>query len=507
MARIFISYSRKDEVFARQLATSLTASGADVWIDLEDIPAGMKWSSAIQDGLDQGDLMVVIISPDSMTSRNVEDEWQYYLDNGKPVIPVLLEPAKIHFQLARIQYIDFHKQPYGRALNQLYTEFRRKGVPLELAPNVQEKAPVSHIPPTQPIQRPTLQPQQAAMSAARSPLQRSTTYIIGAGVLAALLIGLIIGLLTFQARSPQPTTTPTVAVVQPTSADVTAPPATATLRPTVAETAIAVYVPKPGIDEPITRNTNWTPVVERFNGVDMALVPIGCFTMGISDIQLNEAQAVCPLNANTCNDLLSDERPQAAVCFEKPFWIDITEVTNGLFGSQGKWEGANAPRTNVTWQQSLAHCEGRGEGVRLPTEAEWEYAARGPDGLSFPWGNIYNAASLNVCDSNCEFDWRDTSSSDGYAYPAPVGSFRDGVSYDLAGNVWEWTSTIYTAYPYNANDGRENRGDTASQRTLRGSSWNWIALDARTTARDNPIQESSDWYGFRCVRDYTGGDL
>ena len=83
MARLFISYSRNDEEFARQLATSLSEMGADVWIDIEDIPAGMKWSRAIQEGLDSGQLLIVIISPDSMDSRNVEDEWQYYLDNNK----------------------------------------------------------------------------------------------------------------------------------------------------------------------------------------------------------------------------------------------------------------------------------------------------------------------------------------------------------------------------------------------------------------------------------------
>jgi hypothetical protein len=75
MARIFLSYSRKDEPFARRLAAALSNMGADIWIDVEDIPAGMKWSSAIQQGLDEGDLLIVVITPDSMASRNVEDEW------------------------------------------------------------------------------------------------------------------------------------------------------------------------------------------------------------------------------------------------------------------------------------------------------------------------------------------------------------------------------------------------------------------------------------------------
>lgn len=130
MSRIFISYSREHEVFARRLATSLSNAGADIWIDVKDIPAGMKWSSAIQQGLDISQVMLVIVTPESMASRNVEDEWQYYLDEKKPVIPIMLQPAQIHFQLRRIQYIDFHLQDYISAFAQLLSEFERLGIPL-----------------------------------------------------------------------------------------------------------------------------------------------------------------------------------------------------------------------------------------------------------------------------------------------------------------------------------------------------------------------------------------
>lgn len=131
MARIFISYSRTDETFARRLAADLSNLGADVWIDVEDIPAGMNWSSAIQQGLDECEAMLVILSPDSMKSRNVENEWQYVLDHGYPIIPVLWRPTRVHFQLNRLQYIDFHEQEYDSALAQLHSELRRKGIALE----------------------------------------------------------------------------------------------------------------------------------------------------------------------------------------------------------------------------------------------------------------------------------------------------------------------------------------------------------------------------------------
>lgn len=118
--KIFISYSRQDEDFTRQLATRLSQQGADIWIDIEDIPPGVKWSTAVQEGLDTSTVMLLIVSPDSMASKNVTDEWQYYHEKDKPIIPVLCRATAInHFQLARIQYVDFATQTYGDAYRQL----------------------------------------------------------------------------------------------------------------------------------------------------------------------------------------------------------------------------------------------------------------------------------------------------------------------------------------------------------------------------------------------------
>ncbi|MBL8147573.1 MAG: TIR domain-containing protein [Anaerolineae bacterium] len=167
MPSVFISYSRKDERFARQLATALSNRGYDVWIDVEDIPAGMKWSSAIQQGLDSANVMVVVISPDSMVSTNVEDEWQYFLDQRKPVVPILLREAKVHFQLSRIQYIDFMRQPFEMAFTELAAEFAAK-----------QMTPGTPVPP----------PPAAASSLQRIP---NWTWAAGAVGLAALLLMLI----------------------------------------------------------------------------------------------------------------------------------------------------------------------------------------------------------------------------------------------------------------------------------------------------------------------------
>jgi hypothetical protein len=119
MLKVFISYSHADELFGRKLAASLSDAGAEVWIDLKDIPLGKKWSTAIQEGLDSCEVMLVIVSPDSMSSNNVEDEWQYYLDHQKQVIPILWRTTKMQFQLNRLQRVDFSKSDYASAVSEL----------------------------------------------------------------------------------------------------------------------------------------------------------------------------------------------------------------------------------------------------------------------------------------------------------------------------------------------------------------------------------------------------
>ena len=121
----------------------------------------------------------------------------------------------------------------------------------------------------------------------------------------------------------------------------------------------------------------------------------------------------------------------------------------------------------------------------------------------------YTAPIFNYCDLSCQYqDWRDNAHNDGYAVPAPVRSFSEGASwvgaFNMAGNVWEWTSTIYTSRP---GDGYEDPGNVNASRTLKGSSWNWIYQEARGAARSDYAYPSSDWYGFRCARDFQPNDL
>ena len=125
MTTVFISYSHADQPFATRLASALPALGIEPWIDQGGIHGGARWSSSIQNALDACDALILVLSPESMASGNVEDEWQYMLDKGKPVVPVLLTPTDVHFQLGRIQHIDFHGQPFETALPQLVEGVRQ----------------------------------------------------------------------------------------------------------------------------------------------------------------------------------------------------------------------------------------------------------------------------------------------------------------------------------------------------------------------------------------------
>ena len=228
----------------------------------------------------------------------------------------------------------------------------------------------------------------------------------------------------------------------------------------------------PPTPTPVTSNADWTPVIEEVDGIEMVKVPAGCFEMG------QDAGR-------------RDERPAHEFCFDAPYWIDRYEVTNAQFGSQGNFPGDNRPRENLTWFEARDHCAARG--ARLPTEAEWEYAASGPDNLIYPWGHELDGDYL-VFDQNSNGE------------TAEVGSKPAGVSwvgaFDMSGNVWEWVSSIYEPYPYDPTDGRENLEDTEAMRVYRGGLGSYIDFGVGTATRFWKEPDDRDWFiGFRCARD------
>jgi formylglycine-generating enzyme required for sulfatase activity len=251
------------------------------------------------------------------------------------------------------------------------------------------------------------------------------------------------------------------------------------------------------------------------DGAVMVYVPGGTFEMG-----------------STEGD--DDEQPVHSVTLDS-FWIDKHEVTNAQFaaflnerGNQTEdgetWldlqseyclieqvDGEYRPKSGydshpvieVTWYGARAYCEWAG--ARLPTEAEWEYAARGPQGNTYPWGDTFDGERLNFCDVNCPNAWKDTGWDDGYERTAPVGSFEEGASWcgalDMVGNVLEWVADWYQEDYYAVSPDSNPLGpETGKYRVLRGGSWNTIQDRVRSAYRDRDYPVNSvDVRGFRCV--------
>jgi formylglycine-generating enzyme required for sulfatase activity len=135
------------------------------------------------------------------------------------------------------------------------------------------------------------------------------------------------------------------------------------------------------------------------------------------------------------------------------------------------------PATSVFWIHAAIYCAWLSEvmriSCRLPTEAEWEKAARGTDGRIYPWGNQWDPGLTNTPE-------------EGFGTLAPIGEYPEGISpyglHDMVGNVWEWCHSIYRPYPYDPNDGRETLS-VGDDRVMRGGAWYCVPYNARTTCR------------------------
>ena len=237
----------------------------------------------------------------------------------------------------------------------------------------------------------------------------------------------------------------------------------------------------------------------------MVHVPAGEFLMGSKDDP----------------DADDDEHPQHTV-YVSEFWIDKTEVTNAQYRkcveagtcrvpTTCDWgeptysdsSKADHPVVCVSWEDAKAYCEWAGK--RLPTEAEWEKAARGTDGRKYPWGNSFDGTKVNFCDANCEFDWKDSGADDGYQRTAPVGSHPEGASpygtLDMAGNAWEWCQDWFDADYYANSPQRDPQGPSSeSSRVVRGGSWYHDERDVRAASRNWYVPDDRyNTISFRCV--------
>jgi len=254
----------------------------------------------------------------------------------------------------------------------------------------------------------------------------------------------------------------------------------------------------------------------------MVEIPSGSYLMGADDGDTDEKPVHQVTVAGFCMDRTEVTaamytecvtRSQCSPAHTTADWPGIDpedQKFDSQFCNGGRPEHGDHPINCVDWSQADAYC--RAMGKRLPTEEEWEYAARGTDGRTYPWGDAAPSASLlNSCGD--EFvamgerlgrpGWSKMySGSDGWESTAPVGSYPDGASpfgvLDMAGNVWEWTSSWYSQ------DYGSPRGD--EKHVMRGGAWGYHDPSfVRTSNRGkSPPEYRGADLGFRCATASTG---
>ena len=247
-------------------------------------------------------------------------------------------------------------------------------------------------------------------------------------------------------------------------------------------------------------NADWQPYITKFSNLkipdmEFCLVPPGTFQMGSND------------------GYDEDEAPAHAQTLMQPYWLGVYPVTNAEWQLEVKagvvkepqgitgleWykdtQMANAPVVGINWFEAQHFCAWLG--CRLPTELDWEYAARGVDNLIYPWGNTWNT-TIPVWIEN------------GGAKPNAVKVKPEGQSWvgaqHMSGNVWEWTASLYKSYPYVPDDGREENSGKQKNgwRVVRGGGWrnnNGSFLRAACRERHGPDKQQAT-RGFRVSRAY-----
>lgn len=430
---VFICYAREDQDFVFRLANDLKSCGVPVWLDQWDIPQGANWIRTISKAIDDCARFLLILSPAAIESDDVQGEWLTALDKRKTVIPVLYQDCEIPPRLRVVQRFDFTSTAHGReALSQLVSALGGESSPPPKPPPSQEP------PPVQPERRGWLS--WFTMPRVRIAFSLSISFAALFFAMAYLLPGQNVKKQDLPAAVPPP--------------------------------------PPPAVIAPPSRGK-------------MVSIPAGKFWMGCNET----------IDKN-CDD---DEKPGHEV-FLDAYSIDQYEVTvaeyrqcveakecaplNNISSScnWGKGDRDHHPANCVDWAQAQAYCQWAGK--RLPTEAEWEKAARGDkDQRIYPWGSEWDANKANA----------------GSSGTVPVGSYAAGVSpykvHDMAGNVWEWVQDWYEQAYYKRGMTQNPKGpDTGTDRIVRGGSWGDVARDLRVSGRyGNDPGVRVDGFGFRCA--------
>ena len=469
MSDIFISYASEDRPRAQTIALALEAEGWSVWWD-RDIPAGKRFTQVIQEEIGKARCVVALWSAISVTKDWVIEE----ASEGKQrkiLVPVLVERVELPWGFRLVQAADLSDwggEPAHAMFRKLCEDISDLLGPAPKPPA--EKTPLEAEKPHSPIQT------------SAAPSRRRRNWALGGGLLAALACAWLLTYRLFPGH-----------VIQPPTAG-TQPPVSATSQPNPKEqedrhNQIVQAVdpgerkkPKSGLtkllDEksPVQKQRDDAESklrtdpksgtrVNPIDGLTYVYIPPGTFTIG------------CSPGDNEC---LDNEKSPHAVQIANGFLLGQTEVTQAAWKkvtannpNPSKFKGDKLPVEGIDWTQAGDYC--KAIGGRLPTEEEWEFAARaGATGSRY--GPI-NAVAWYV--------------DNGGMTTHPVAQKQPNAFglYDMLGNLPEWTASSYDKYP--------------DSKVVRGGGWGYTAPAERASWRTwyGPSERSAD-IGFRCVGEF-----
>ena len=504
--KVFLCHASTDKPKVRELYRYLKKRGIQPWFDEEDLVGGQDWQVEIPKALATSDAIIICLTKNSVDKEGyIQKEIKFALDKALEMpegriflIPVKFEECEVPFTLSRYQWVDLTVESgYAKMMKALKfrasqlerstVEISKKDVEEEYL--VLGKTDRKSNEPVEQKSKEKRSPEQQIYETIKKPRQKLTIRKLFGNTVLIFWSIFVFGAIAlmwkpfFQMIAPATEEkTPQVATTSPYTETVAASTLESTIKPTLLPTEIT-----------------------DAKGVSMVLVPAGEFSMGID-------------NSNNGNQ----DANLSHIVYLDDYYIDKYEVTNAQYktcveiGACTLPEFTNSstrsnyfdnpnyndyPVVNVSWLQADTYCSWRK--VRLPTEAEWEKAARGIDGRTYPWGEDLNCINTNY--SGCAGN--DT---------VAVGSFLNDKSpygaYDMGGNVEEWVWDWYSATYYQSSPYANPLGpEDGENRVVRGGAWVWGSVSTFYNSLE-PLKVFTRhwWYstdqgyehiGFRCASD------
>lgn len=461
--RVFLCHSSHDKPTVRVLYQKLCAEKwIQPWLDEEELYPGQDWNLEIEKAIEDTEVIIVCLSRNSITKEGyVQREIRIALDYAdyKPegtlfIIPVRLEECEPPRRLRMWQYADYFEGQRERAFQRLLVSLKRRADSLNLKMELPSSDVVDHL-----IEIPSVE--------------------TGGKISEKKLI---VGLPLLEKKEEIIKDVETLEVPfsqnNKTTKKKKSPPES--ILPPKAEKATRG---KKSIEKPsLQKKEKKEPVVEVSGTEKSSALPDKIYLS--NGMEFMRVRAGKFLMGSTKSNKLAyeDEHPQHTVNINYDFWMARYLVTNEMYYQYIKNKSPHPvdgwinkkdhPVRLISWSEALAYCRWLNDWfktelpshliLRLPTEAEFEKAARGVDGYEYPWGNTFDKKKCNSGESN-------NNNTTAVGWYSPDGDSPCGCA-DIAGNVWEWTHSLKKEYPYIVNDGRENEADKGD-RVIRGGSF------------------------------------